>query len=314
MEGQSSAGALVIKLGALGDFVQALGPFAAIRNHHPGQRITLLTTEPFAEFARASGLFDEVWTSGRPGVLDVRGWLGLRRRLLGGNFGRVYDLQTSDRSSFYYRLFWPGPAPEWSGIAKGCSHPHVNPVRDSMHTVERQAEQLAMAGIGEYVKAGPDPDFSWATADISRFGLKGKYALLVPGGALHRPAKRWPAEHFGAVARALVEKGVEPVLIGSAVEAGVMADIKAHCPEARDLAGQTTLLELAALGRGAAAAVGNDTGPMHLIAAVGCQSVALYSNESDPALCGQRGPAVTILRRDRLADLSAAEVLDGLDL
>ena len=131
---------------------------------------------------------------------------------------------------------------------------------------------------------------------------------------MHRPAKRWPAEQFGAVARALAENGVEPVLIGSAVEAGVMADIKAHCPEARDLAGQTTLLELAALGRGAAAAVGNDTGPMHLIAAVGCQSVALYSNESDPALCGQRGPAVTILRRDQLADLSAAEVLDGLNL
>ncbi len=314
MEGQSFAGALVIKLGALGDFVQALGPFAAIRNHHPGQRITLLTTEPFAEFARASGLFDEVWTSGRPGALDVRGWLGLRRRLQGGNFGRVYDLQTSNRSSFYYRLFWPGSVPEWSGIAKGCSHPHVNPDRDSMHTVERQAEQLAMAGIGEYVTAGPDPDFSWATADISRFGLEQRYALLVPGGALHRPAKRWPAEHFGAVARALAEKGVEPVLIGSSVEAGVMADIKTHCPEARDLAGKTTLLELAALGQGAAAAVGNDTGPMHLIAAVGCKSVVLYSNESDPALCGQRGPAVTILRRDQLADLSAAEVLDGLDL
>ena len=319
MEGQSFAGALVIKLGALGDFVQALGPFAAIRNHHPGQRITLLTTEPFAEFARASGLFDEVWTGGRPGVLDVGGWLGLRRRLRGGNFGRVYDLQTSDRSSFYYRLFWPGPAPEWSGIAKGCSHPHLNPARDFMHTVERQAEQLAMAGIGEYVKGeyvktGPDPDFSWATADISRFGLKGKYALLAPGGASHRPAKRWPVEHFGAVARALTIKGVEPVLIGSPAEAGMMAEIKAHCPEARDLAGQTTLLELAALGQGAAAAVGNDTGPMHLIAAVGCQSVVLYSNESDPALCGQRGPAVTILRRDRLVDLSAAEVLDGLDL
>ncbi len=310
MEGQSFAGALVIKLGALGDFVQALGPFAAIRNHHPGQRITLLTTEPFSDFARASGLFDEVWTGGRPGALDVGGWLGLRRRLRNGNFERVYDLQTSDRSSFYYRLFWPGRLPEWSGIAKGCSHPHVNPARDSMHTVERQAEQLALAGI----TALPDSDFSWATADISRFGLKGKYALLAPGGALHRPAKRWPAEHFGAVARALAEKGIEPVLIGSSVEAGVMTDIKAHCPEARDLAGQTTLLELAALGRGAAAAVGNDTGPMHLIAAVGCQSVVLYSNESDPVLCGQRGPAVTILRRDRLADLSAAEVLDGLDL
>jgi len=309
MEGQSSAGVLVIKLGALGDFVQAMGPFAAIRNHHPGQRITLLTTEPFAEFARASGLFDEVWTDGRLSGMDVAGWLKLLSRLKNGGFGRVYDLQTSDRSSFYYRLFWPN-FPEWSGIARGCSHPHANPVRDNMHTIERQAEQLAVAGISDV----PVPDLSWAAADLSRFGLGKNYALLVPGGAAHRPAKRWPPENFGAVARSLKEKGIEPVLLGSSAESGVMAEIKTHCPEARDLAGQTTLLELAALGRGAVAAVGNDTGPMHLIAAVGCTSVVLYSNESDPALCGQRGPAVTILRRGPLSALSPAEVMDGLGL
>src|SRR6266568_4059670 len=45
---------LVIKLGALGDFVQALGPAAAIRAHHPEAAITLLTTAPFAELARAA--------------------------------------------------------------------------------------------------------------------------------------------------------------------------------------------------------------------------------------------------------------------
>jgi hypothetical protein len=46
---------LVIKLGALGDFVQALGPMAAIKHHHAGAPITLLTTQPFAAFARATG-------------------------------------------------------------------------------------------------------------------------------------------------------------------------------------------------------------------------------------------------------------------
>ena len=52
---------LVIKLGALGDFVLATGPFAAIRAAHPNEVLVLLTTAPFAEFARASGYFDEVW-------------------------------------------------------------------------------------------------------------------------------------------------------------------------------------------------------------------------------------------------------------
>ncbi|PPR61125.1 MAG: hypothetical protein CFH04_01456, partial [Alphaproteobacteria bacterium MarineAlpha3_Bin3] len=188
---------LVIKLGALGDFVQALGPFAAIRRHHADARVTLLTTAPYEELAKASGFFDDIWTGGRPGTADIGGWLALRSRLRSGGFGRVYDLQTSDRSSFYYRLFWPSPAPDWSGIAKGCSHPHANPNRDFMHTMNRQAEQLSMAGIAEI----PAPDPSWAEADISRFPLSGRFALLAPGGALHRPGKRWPAGNYGQLAK-----------------------------------------------------------------------------------------------------------------
>ena len=57
---------LVIKLGALGDFAQAFGPFAAIRAHHPGAEITLLTTPPFAPLARQAPWFDQVWENGRP--------------------------------------------------------------------------------------------------------------------------------------------------------------------------------------------------------------------------------------------------------
>ncbi|SVC64277.1 uncharacterized protein METZ01_LOCUS317131, partial [marine metagenome] len=51
------AGILVIKLGALGDFIQACGPFKAIREHHSGAKITLLTTKPFASIAVASNYF-----------------------------------------------------------------------------------------------------------------------------------------------------------------------------------------------------------------------------------------------------------------
>ncbi len=91
---------LVIKLGALGDFVQSLGPFAAIRRHHAGDPITLLTIRPFAQFASASGYFDQVWEDPHPAVFEIGKWLDLRRRLRSGGFARIYDLQTSDRSSF----------------------------------------------------------------------------------------------------------------------------------------------------------------------------------------------------------------------
>lgn len=297
---------LVIKLAALGDFVQAFGPFAAIRAHHASAAITLLTTAAFADFARASPWFDDVWVDTRPRLADPGGWIALRRKLRGGGFARVYDLQTSDRSSAYRRLFWPGPCPEWSGIARGASHPHANPRRDFMHTRERQAEQLAVAGIASV----PEPDLSWIAADAGRFGLPDPFVLLVPGGAAHRPAKRWPIAAYAELARRLAAGGLAPVLIGTAAD-GARAVAEA-CPDAVDLTGRTDLSDLAALARGAAAAIGNDTGPMHLIAAAGAPSVVLYSAESDPALCGQRGPSVTLLRRRDLAELTVDEVVSAL--
>jgi ADP-heptose:LPS heptosyltransferase len=58
--------------------------------------------------------------------------------------------------------------------------------------------------------------------------------------------------------------------------------------------------------------VGNDTGPMHVIAAAGCPSLVLYSRESDPAKVAPRGPSIATLRREVLAELSVAEVLGAL--
>lgn len=299
---------LVIKLGALGDFVQALGPFAAIRSHHADANITLLTAAPYVEFVKASGYFDEVWTDDKADVFAVGEWLALRRRLRSGGFTRIYDLQTSDRSCWYFRLLWPGPRPEWSGIAAGCSHPHANPKRDFMHTIERQAEQLAAAGI----KDAPPPDLSWAKADVARFGLAQSYALLAPGGAPRRPAKRWPYRRYLEVVKRLAEKGLQPVLLGADAEGEIMEAIADKCREAVSLAGQTTYQDIAVLARNAGCALGNDTGPMHLIAAAGCPSVVLYSAASDPALCAQRGRDVTILRRDKLDDLEIDEVMSAL--
>ncbi len=301
---------LVIKLGALGDVVQALNACGIIRRHHAADRIALLTTAPYADLARRSGLFDEVHLDARPGAHRIFAWLALRRYLRGGRFDRVYDLQTSDRSSFYFRLFAPGPYPEWSGIAKGCSHPHANPKRDFMHTLERQAEQLRMAGIET---ARPNtPDISFLHADVSRFGLPATYALLVPGGSPQRPGKRWPVERFAAAATELAGRGAAPVLLGVGAEAPLTGRIRALCPQAIDLAGRTDLADLAQLARGARGALGNDTGPMHLIAAAGTPTAVLFSGESDPALCAPIGPKVAILRRVPLAALAVEEALAAL--
>ena len=90
---------LVVKLGALGDVVQATGPFAAIRAHHPDAHITLLTTPPWAGLLAMSGWFDEIDTGGRPRMFSRREWARLLGFLARNRFDRVYDLQTADRST-----------------------------------------------------------------------------------------------------------------------------------------------------------------------------------------------------------------------
>lgn len=296
---------LVIKHGALGDVVMALGPMAAIRAHHADARITVLTTAPYAAFLRLSPLADEVWIDERPRAWRLDRVIALARRLRGGRFDRVYDLQTSDRSSLYFRLLGT-PKPEWSGTARGCSHPHTDPARDRMHTLDRQRAQLTLAGIAEV----PNANLDWATADLGRFELPARYALLAPGGAAHRSEKRWPAERFGALARRLADRGMAVVLVGA--ERDALGAVRAVCPAAIDLGGATSLPELAALARGAVLAVGNDSGPMHLAAVAGCPTLVLFSAASDPDLTAPRGPAVTILRADRLAELDVEEVVAAL--
>ena len=290
---------LVIKLAALGDFAQAFGPFAAIRAHHPGARITLLTTRPYAPLARMSPWFDEVWEDGRPDWTDLPGVFRLGCRLRGAGFDRVYDLQTSSRSSRY--RWFVGRRAAWSGIAPGASHPHANPRRDLMHTVERQREQLEMAGITDF----PAPDLSWLHADVQQFGLPQHFCLLVPGASPGRPAKRWPEDRFGALAAGL---DLPAVVIGGPAEGPLAAAIVAAAPGTVDLTGRTSFADIAALARRASFCVGNDTGPTHLVAACGCPTLALFGQDSDPALCAPRGAHATFLRHLPLSGLDPAEV------
>lgn len=301
---------LVIKHGALGDVILAQGPFQAIRAHHGDARIVLLTTRPFATFLEKSGLFDEIWIDERPKIWQLSKLIPLIRKLRRGKFDRVYDLQTSTRTNSYFSFFPKRRKPEWCGVAKGCSHPHDSPLRTKIHTIERHIDQLKVAGIDTV----PPVDFSWAMTDISRFSLPAKYALLVPGGSAHRPEKRWPAIRFAEIATYLHEQGITPALIGGKAEAEAIATIKDACPTALDLSSKTDFGDIASLGAGAVLAVGNDTGPLHLISAVGCKTVVLFSRASDPNMSRPRGRDVRVLREDDLADLSLEKVIGELDL
>ena len=309
---------LVIKLGALGDFVQALGAMKHIREAHPKARITLLTTPAFESLARASPYFNDVETDGRPESFPDA--VAMVRRLRRAHYDRVYDLQTSSRSNLYFYLLQPF-APEWSGVAFGCSLPHRNPERARMHTLERQADQLKAAGIWPDAPitsgSAPPPDLSWilrkgpatrhASASTGR-----PYVLMVPGSSAHRTEKRWPAERFAQLGEILRKRRLDILILGTMQESALARAIQ-RTVQARDLTGRTDFAQIALLAARATVAIGNDTGPMHLIAAAGAPTLVLFSSASDPKLCGPRGH-VAVLQSDDLDDLPVAQVQRAVDI
>ena len=301
----------MVKFGGLGDVVQAFGPLRRIRQAHPEAELEVLTTPAFAPLFAASGLADRVWDDGRPRRL--RDTLAMLRRLRRRRYDRVYDLQTSDRSSALRLALLPRP-PEWSGIAPGASHPHRDRDRDTMHTLERQAAQLRDAGIWPDAPTAPGsapaPDLAFMAgrADIAGLAPPEPYVLLAPGAAPHRTGKRWPVAAYVALARAFAAEGLRVAVVGGPGEREIGAEIAAT-PGAADLTDRTDLAQLAALGPRAALAVGNDTGPVHLLAAAGAPTLVLFGPESDPALCAPRGRVVRVLRADPLAALAPEEVL-----
>jgi ADP-heptose:LPS heptosyltransferase len=294
---------LIIKHGALGDIILASGHIHAIRQHHPEAHITCLTGRAYTSLMSLCPYIDEVWEDAKPRITNISGCRALIARLRSRRFDVVYDLQTSTRSNAYWWLM-PTPKPRWSGIGRWVSHPQCSPERHSMHTTARLNDQLRIAGIA----TDGTPAIDWLNAPTAQFALPSPYALLVAGGSAHRPEKRWPVARYIELAKKLVEHGIIPVLIGSGAEQTELQSISDAIPQALNFCGKTTIPEIASLARGAVWALGNDTGPMHIIAASGCPSTVLFSAVSSPTKSAPQGGSVTCLQKDPLASLPAEEV------
>jgi len=298
---------LIIKFAALGDFALALGAMQAIRRHHPHQKLILLTTKPFAELARQSGWFDDIWEIKRPRQWNLWAWWRLARKIHREKFARIYDLQRSRGTARIFSLL-PTPKPEWNGIAEGCSHPHRDELQHVIHTIDRHRSQLADAGITDVTQS----DLSWVTAATARFTLPQSYGLLVPGASPRRPEKRWPALNYAAIANHMVTRGITPVILGGPEEEETAQTILNHAPSAISLVGKTSFADIVSLSRRARFALGNDTGPMHLISPTGCRTLTLFGGDSDPTLTEPRGPQAETLSVSQLDRLPVADIEDRI--
>jgi len=296
----------MIRHGALGDLINTLGVFTYVRKTFPKANITLLTGSPFVSFMEKTGLFDAIWTDDR--TRNIFKILSARQKMAKAQFDFVYDMQNSNRTNLYYQLLQPNQ-PQWCGIAKGCSHRQSRPDREEIHTFTRFADQLRMAGHDIKDEEEIYPDASWLTADISRFDLPNKgFVLLIPGSSKSGLVKRWPAEHYGDLAKRIVAMDKVPVILGTKDDQDAANVIIRICPESVNLCSKTSLFEIGELARHAYAVVGNDTGPLHLASAMKCPLITLWSSFSSPHLYKPCGEHTRLVYEKNLNDLSVERV------
>ena len=120
---------------------------------------------------------------------------------------------------------------------------------------------------------------------------------LVPGSAA--PSRRWPAERFAELAARRARAGDRVLVFGGRDDAAAARTVASATGGARDLSGRTTLEALAGGLAACDAVVANDTGPMHLAAALGTPLVALFG-AGDPRQTGPLSPRSTVVVRGTL--------------
>jgi ADP-heptose:LPS heptosyltransferase len=307
----SAENILVVITSGLERLVPALGAIAAIRASHSAAQIVILAREEFADFLRTSPYPNEVWIDDTAGSRKLKRWRALRALLRSREWARVYDLDGNRHSTHLFWLLYGRRALSaarnclpWSGVIPGTFLAWTDPHRMQMHVRDQWAHQLRIA----HIPVVPATDLSWVARRVTAFNVPFKmnepYLLIAvdPG-----PGGTWP--HLAAFAglaqgRVMVAVGFNPP--------EDLARLKAAWPGLVDLVGKATLNELVFMAWAAAGAVGADNGVMHLAAGAGCRSVVLYDVNSDPALVGQRGSRVTILRRPQLGGIPATEVLAAL--
>jgi len=161
--------------------------------------------------------------------------------------------------------------------------------------------QLAVARL---LGATPTSDLPelWVAAEdtlacasiLERHGISASEQVVCLHAGSAQPEKRWPAERFATVGRRLAEAGARVVLIGSPAERALCTSLIKAIPQASSVAGETPLPTLAALLQQSALLVTNDSGPMHMAAALGVPMVVPFG-PGTPTRFGPRGKATCLL-------------------
>ncbi|MFM1769950.1 MAG: hypothetical protein RJA22_2479 [Verrucomicrobiota bacterium] len=300
---------LVIRGGAIGDFILTLPVLAALRGQFPGTRLEVLGYPQVAQLAVAGGLAD----AARP----------IESRALAGFFARDGDLDPALRDYFagfaIILSYLYDPDGIFQANVARCSRaqfipgPHRPDDTADRHATEVLLEPLERLAI---VAADPVPRLSLPVAAPVP---KPRTLAFHPGSGSER--KNWPEAHWAVLLDRLVQRTSHRfLLVGGEAEGERLGRLAGPLPAGRveQLSGQP-LVEVARRLAGSAAFLGHDSGITHLAAAVGVPTLALWGPTA-AGVWAPRGPQVRLLSgRAGLATLGPEEVgaalrgMPGLD-
>jgi ADP-heptose:LPS heptosyltransferase len=277
---------VVLRANGIGDLMFALPALDALRHAYPDAEVVLLATEWHA------ALLD-----GRPGPVDRVVPVPVSRgvRMEPGREENAADLDAffaamrKERFDLAVQIHGGGRhsnrfvARLGARLSIGLRTPDALPLDRTVPYVYFQPEILRYLEVVSLVGARPrvlEPSLAVTPRDLE------EAAACLPGSdrpavVLHPsagdPRRRWPAEKFGAIARALSADGAEVSVVGIAEDADLVAEVVARAGgQARNLCGRLTLGGLAGLLSRSTLLISNDSGPLHLAAAVGTATVGIY--------------------------------------
>ena len=253
----------------MGDCLLLTSPIRALKAEFPRFRISVAVESRFAECFDGNPDIDEIIAIPRKTSAA---------RLLTRRFHAIVNLHGGPTSLLYAMLAW-GPRLGSEGYRFGKLYQGRFPVSEpSVHSVSGTLSILQWFGLAQ--TSAPPLRFEPHPAEAERMreimGSR-KYVVIHPGALMD--TKRWAPERFGELARALHDAGLRIAITAGPGEEAVVAQVAQTAPDPLMLLG-LSIPELAELIRGAELFAGNDSGPMHLAAAVGTPVVALWGSSS----------------------------------
>jgi len=280
---------LICGVNWLGDACMSMSAIQAWKSAHPERKLALLAKPALVPLWQCHRAIDQV-LSLPPGNL---GTFNAGRNLRQTPFQEAYIFPNSWRAALPPLI---GRIPRRIGLAGHTrSWLLTGIIPEAPETEHQQWEYARILGL-PLTEPLPLPDLKLPDAPAALSSLSRPIIGILPGAA-RGPAKRWPAKHFIAAAQSLHQShDFHFVIMGTPDEAALSREItQALQPYATCIAGQTTLPILAASLQACAGILSNDSGGMHLAAAVGTPVVAMFGR-TNPAKTGPIGPYTRCLQ------------------